>query len=110
MTKAVLLRSQFSPPMPQPRVPVVIAIEADGFLRAYAPENVSLRFVQVLRSTTTDNRTLAEEYAALRLPAAHREIAFDARHSRGVFMPFPRTPKKELESVIALSMLQEVRR
>ena len=90
------------PPRPQ-RVPVVVTVEPDGFLRVYAPDHVDVRIVGLL-DVLPENRTDAEAYAILRLPVPHKEIAFDARCNRGVFLPSPRTVEEELERVFALSL------
>ncbi len=108
--KAVVLRSQFSPPPPAPRVPVVIVVEPDGFLRAFAPDQVDVRFVGILDAQTADGRTAAEDYAKFHLPVPHKEIAFDARFSRGVFHPVPVTAEEELDRVVALSLVKGCRR
>ena len=97
-------------PSPRPeRVPVVVAIEPDGFLRVYAPDHVDVRIVGLL-DVLPENRTDAERYAVLRLPVPHKQIAFDARCTRGVFLPSPRTVDEELERVFALSLVKELRR
>jgi hypothetical protein len=98
-----------APPRPEPRVPVVIAIEPDGFLRVFAPAHVDIRFIGVL-DTSPESRTDAEHYAVLQLPRSHRAVAFDARCSRGVYMPSRVTVEDEQERMIARSLLRECRR
>ena len=91
---------------PRPRVPVVVVIEPDGLVRAFGPDQVDVRFVGILQ-TSAQSRTDAEEYSAMRLPLPHKEIAFDARYSRGIYWPCVRTPEEELQRVIELSLVRE---
>ncbi len=109
-TKAVILRSSLAPPPPAARVHVVIVVEPDGFLRAFAPDQVEVRFVQLLNTGTADGRTAAEDYARLSLPPSHRGIAFDARFSRGVFKPTPLTAQGELDRRIAAALVRSTNR
>jgi hypothetical protein len=90
-------------------VPIVIAVEPDGFIRAFAPDHVDIRFVELL-DVLPENRTDAERYAVLRLPVPHKQIAFDARCTRGVFLPACRTVREELDRVFALRLVKECRR
>jgi len=98
-----------SPPPRPARVPVVIAVEVDGFIRVFGPDHVDVRFVGLL-DTLPENRTDAERYAVLRLPAPHKQIAFDARCTRGVFLFSSRTVREELDRVLAVSLVKECRR
>ncbi len=107
MTRTAILRSHLSPPPPTPRVPVVVAVEPDGFLRVFAPEHVDVRCVGLL-DVFPENRTDAEEYAMLSLPARHKPFAFDARHVRGCYMPSPRTAEEEWNRITDVCLLREV--
>jgi hypothetical protein len=95
-------------PKPTPRVPVVIIVEPDGYLTAYTSPGVDLRFVEVLPTNTPESRTLAEHYARCKLPALHREIAFDARCSKASMMPRPITPEAELNKQLDLRLLRDI--
>ena len=95
---------------PDSRVAVVITIEPDGFLAAYAPAHVDLRFVQILETHAAEDRTLAENHAARALPAPHREVAFDARCSRASYMPRrPITAESEFDRAVNLWLVRQLR-
>jgi len=87
---------------------VVVAVERDGFIRVFGPDHLDVRFVRLL-DVLPENRTDAEEYAMLSLPASHKSVAFDARHGLACHMPSPVTAEQELGRIITLSLLRECR-
>ena len=93
-----------SPPPRPERVPVLVEIASDGFLRIHAPENVDVRIVHRLTTTTPENATLDEERLSRRLPQRHREVYW-ADHVRAVYMPRTLTAKEVLQCRLNLDWL-----